>query len=379
MTTRLLATLAALRAASAFAPDLVLPHHAPTHCACAAWSANASSGAMWSSSKALYAAGASCALPANAVTPDERLPEYSPADGWCFCDRQKNSSAPWYSWCTPPGAVPTQINLLAVNASAVVVNFVMADGGSSARRGGGAEAQLRKAAGGAVRSISAGSFSTLYKDSESARHLSYQHVTLGRLEPRTLYEYRVRVGGANASEWSDWLAFRSLYDGSDGKPTRFALYADMGVFPKQNMADPNHPGSVVPAVSRHNIGNLAADVASGKIDFMVYVTLLLLVLMLLLVLTPARRHAGDHCYEFEVSGGARGDGYMGVLLCFSLFCSLLACLLFSLLASSLTRPSLLLQTRTKPCWRTRPGCPAGEITSTWSSTRETGSRTSRLG
>jgi hypothetical protein len=164
----------------------------------------------------------------------------------------------------------------------VVVNFVTADEGTRATAGAVAELRKARAPEGPVTAVNGG-FSTLYKDSTADRHLSYHHVTLSGLEERTGYEYRVKTkaGSAPASEWSDWLAFRSLY--STGV-TRLAIYADMGVFASQ-FAQP-----AVPATSRHCMGNLMDDLASQKVDFAV--------------------HSGDHAYEFEVNGGARGDGYM---------------------------------------------------------------------
>ena len=127
-------------------------------------------------------------------------------------------------------------------------------------------------------------FSTLYKDSTSSRHLSYHHVTLHSLKERTRYEYRVRVEASlntSASQWSDWIDFKTLYSSGE---TRFAIYADMGAFASQ-FAKPS-----VPAMSRQHVGNLVDDLAMGKIDFAV--------------------HSGDLAYEFEVYGGARGDGFM---------------------------------------------------------------------
>ena len=338
-------------------------------------------------------------MPANGLVPDLGLAEYAPADGWCLCNETRNGQ--WYTWCNPPAANPSQINLLVVNATAVVVNFVTADGGMRAGNCGCAvQAELRPAAVGdrsdAMRSIAG--FSTLYRDSTSSRSLSYHHVTLSGLAERTEYEYRVRVSGCrkasatgnwtrttgikwcsggatidvgdafgagvdglcpllpaglstdakialcervcganNATscagftwypsagsgageccfrlatsykppdptsdaecyekdggwhqcngidtEWSEWLNFTSLY--SHGT-TRVAIYADMGVFVKEGAFTP--PVQSLPSPARHHVGNLVDDLKRGLIDFAV--------------------HAGDHAYEFEVNGGARGDGYM---------------------------------------------------------------------
>ena len=378
---RLALLLAALCGGGSFVHDMVLPHHTPKECACAPWAANASAQRLWANRS--MAVGAACSMPALALTPDLALPIYSPADGWCLCaDRAKS----WYTWCEPPAVFPSQINLLVVNASAVVVNFVTADSGE--RAGCEVEAELTDVAG-AVSSFSG--FSTTYRDSEGGRVLSYHHVTLHGLAERTAYTYRVRVtnrssavarspttwsrttgikwcsggdfnpgdpfGGkvdgicpvlaaelsyadkiakckavcanasacagftyypakreccfrtstenkpadpnstaecwekhapppcSSASEWSPPLDFMSLY--SSGK-TKLALYADMGVFVAEGKYTP--PVKSLPAPARHHVGNLVDDLKAGLVDFAL--------------------HSGDHAYEFEVSDGARGDGYM---------------------------------------------------------------------
>ena len=213
---------------------------------------------MWHNEAERAAAGSLCALPANAVTPDVTLPKYSPSAGWCYCNAS-TSSQEWFTWCEPPVAYPTQINLLALNESAVVVNFVTADDGVRARAD--VVAELRQKGSGNNRAVqSFHGFSTVYSGSTSHRQLSYHHVVLHSLAPRTEFEYRVRVAESSSappSAWSSWLSFRSLY--GDG-PTRFAAYGDMGVFANIE-ASP-----AVPAVSRHNIGNLVDDWASGRID-----------------------------------------------------------------------------------------------------------------
>ena len=50
----------------------------------------------------------------------------------CFEKEDYVPPAAWYSFCSPPANHPSQIALLAVNASAVAVSFVTADGGASA-------------------------------------------------------------------------------------------------------------------------------------------------------------------------------------------------------------------------------------------------------
>ena len=87
------------------------------------------------------------------------------------------------------------------------------------------------------------------------------------------------------SEWSEWLAFKSLY--SSGV-TKLALYADMGVFVAEGTGPP--AVEALPHRGAHNVGNLVDDLSDGLIDFAI--------------------HSGDHAYAFEKEGGNRGDGYM---------------------------------------------------------------------
>ncbi|GMI21001.1 hypothetical protein TrRE_jg3151 [Triparma retinervis] len=110
------------------------------------------------------------------------------------------------------------------------------------------------------------------------RKLSYFNVEFKGLEERTAYEYR--VSSAEGSKFSPWSSFTSLYTKGE---TKFAMYADMGLFGSSSTDS-------VPSAARHNIGNVLDDVLRGDVDFIV--------------------HSGDHAYEFEVNGGARGDGYM---------------------------------------------------------------------
>lgn len=280
MSVRVVASLFTLIRLEALVHDTVLPHHVPKDCECAPWSTNSSSLAMWEDATLRIRAGSSCSLPAYAVMPDDpSLSKYAPSDGWCYCNKE---SKLWYTWCDPPAAFPSQINLLVVDATHVMVNFVTADDGQ--RSNASVVAELRYADDHDAHATFVDGFSTLYSDSTSHRHLSYHHVMLAGLKERTQYEYRVRVNASKrsvASEWSDWLSFRSLY--SSG-PTRLALYGDMGVFASIE-AKPS-----VPALSRHNIGNLIDDLRAEQIDFVV--------------------HSGDLAYEYEVNGGARGDGFM---------------------------------------------------------------------
>lgn len=399
-----LATLLCPRPVELFAHDIILPNHVPKQCDCAAWSSNRSSTRLFESVAAASAAARACAIPANGATPDLALPEYSPQAGWCLCTNQ-SAAAQWYTFCQPPAAAPSQINLLVVNATSLAVNWATNDGG--ARSGCVAEAELRLRGSGSADATLISGFSTRYRDSSGSRLLSYHHATLHGLQERTEYEYRVRAssvsvepqgtvtwkrttgikwcsgenypldadpwgygfadknaskwcpnlppaegreqmvarceavcaapnalgcegftfypeydggvhptccfradtsskppdssstavcyekeGGAQPcdprpSAWSDWFGFRSLYAGNGGGPTKLALYADMGVFVAFGGAPPVES---LPHGRADNIGNLQDDLAEGRIDWAI--------------------HSGDHAYEFEVGGGARGDGYM---------------------------------------------------------------------
>lgn len=67
-------------------------------------------------------------MPSLALIPDLSEPIYATHDGWCLCDKP-GSTGDWWAWCQPPASFPSQINLLVVNSTAVVVNFVTADDG----------------------------------------------------------------------------------------------------------------------------------------------------------------------------------------------------------------------------------------------------------
>ena len=268
--------------------------------------ANKSAAGLWES-PALYSLARGCAMPANALTPSLRGGIYGCggeqiADGWCLCapaaegglesssaGEENQGTVPWYTWCTPPSAYPSQINLLVVNSTAVAVNFITSDNGTRAacpveaelRGGGGGGGSSNGTVAGRVPLITTTytGYSTAYRDATSSRMLSYHHVALHSLAERTRYSYRVRVGSSSSrisedttachaqpSEWSEWLDFKSLH--STGT-TRLALYADMGVFASQGTNAPPSPHRL-PAPTRHNVGNLVDDLAAGKIDFAIH-------------------------------------------------------------------------------------------------------------
>ena len=284
-------SLLLLPAVDGYAADTVLPHHMPQRCNCSTWTnwtttsgVNESFAAsLWASSEAMHTAGAACAFPANAVTP---LPNASTAhltgDGWCLCDGSSRWDDKSWTWCNPPPAAPSQINLLVIDATAVACSFVTADEGRTASAVPVAEFRVVGSSSVAVNTLG---FSTLYTDPGFKRRLSYHAVTLTGLRERTEYEYRVQSGAAGSSVWSAWKIFRSLY--STGA-TRLAMYGDMGVFPATRQS------RTLPVPARNNIGNLIDDAAAGRIDWVV--------------------HSGDHAYEFEefptTPWGSRGDGYM---------------------------------------------------------------------
>ena len=178
----------------AFVYDSVLPNHVPNDCACANWAANASSAELWGNRSLFNAASKACAMPANALTPDLALPEYSPSDGWCLCEDTNGGS--WYTWCAPPPDHPSQLNLLVVNASSVAVSFVTADIG--ARSGCITEAELADPAHKILATFDG--YSSVYRDSTASRALSYHHVALSSLKERTPYLYRVRASNRSSSK-----------------------------------------------------------------------------------------------------------------------------------------------------------------------------------
>lgn len=184
-----------LPSSTGFVYDQVLPHHVPKDCKCASWATNGSSANLWGNRSVFSTAAAACAMPANALTPDLALPEYSPSDGWCLCENSSSTSG-WYTWCAPPSDYASQLNLLVVNASSIAVSFVTADMG--ARSGCVSEAELADPTTKKVVATFDG-YSSVYHDSTASRALSYHHITLSSLKERTPYLYRVRVSNSSTS------------------------------------------------------------------------------------------------------------------------------------------------------------------------------------
>ena len=258
----------------AYNVDVLLPDHVPS-CDCIPWSKNASASSAFSNIDNVDLADSACAMPANGNFPDPEAPIYAVYDGYCLCSPGDDSATTWFSWCSPPPLAPSQINLNVVNATAINVNFVTA----SVSENDSVHAQLKlKGDSGPTTNIIG--YSTIYKDSTADRHLHYHNVLLHSLKERTHYEYRVKI---TSGTWSPWIPFQSLYSSGE---TNVAMYADFGFFSSQTKTESYD----YPSPSRSHIGVILDDVANGLVDFAL--------------------HSGDHAYEFEVGGGARGDAYM---------------------------------------------------------------------
>lgn len=119
--------IALLPCASGYAYDVLLPGHLQLECDCKPWADMAKLvpivGRLWGSAAKMAEAGTSCAIPANAATPDpyhgppgypDSLNRYSALDGYCLCGMAPaNSTVPYtYTHCAPPRVNPSQINLL---------------------------------------------------------------------------------------------------------------------------------------------------------------------------------------------------------------------------------------------------------------------------
>jgi len=234
------------------------------------------------------AAGSSCAMPAahagdnecDCAEKDGDTYIYDSYEGpWCFCkDPVPGENATQY--CTPAKHVPEQINLQLAASGIVVVGFVTYEdvnatdppvaefgtvGGDNTTISGlthwyappGRSNVTAPAAG---------------DDGRYAFPYSMHYVRFPKLEPGTMYSYKVKSGSADA-EWSDTFTFRGpVLAGQTDKPTRIATYGDMG-----------H--------SHYNcMENLITDCQAGSIDAVI--------------------HMGDHAYNIGFSNDRRGDAYM---------------------------------------------------------------------
>ena len=97
--------------------DLILPHNTPRDCECAPWASQAFSALMFADPETREASKSHCAQPANQPSPDRSQPPYDVQSGWCYCADATEEQ--WYTFCDPPRNIPSQINLLAVNDSAI--------------------------------------------------------------------------------------------------------------------------------------------------------------------------------------------------------------------------------------------------------------------
>ena len=166
---------------------------------------------------------------------------------------------PW-DYCTSADGVPEQINVqIGGTTDSVVVSFVTF---------GPKPAQPPTVyAGTSAAALTTAVHGETHQHVTAAKDRVYwmHFVRLSQLKPRAQYHYKVTAGGANSTVF----AFRAGY--SSGA-TAVNIYGDMGVYTWNNM------------------GNVAADCASGAADMVI--------------------HLGDHAYNEGESDERRGDGYM---------------------------------------------------------------------
>jgi len=187
-----------------YAPDTILPSSTPKSCSCADWSSNSSAAALFSSPEAAVAAGSSCAIPSLGVSADPTSPIYNIYDGFCLCDSTSEDPDMWFTHCDSPADIPSQLNLLIVDASTVAVNFLTSDNGkrSSPSNTPVAELKLLGADESAIKTITG--FSEPY--AYGSRVQSYHNVIFSNLTQRTDYEYRVATGADQV--FTKWTKFR---------------------------------------------------------------------------------------------------------------------------------------------------------------------------
>jgi len=212
--------------------------------------------AKWKNGSPPADAGRNCAMPTNDVGETY----------WCFCRDSHNAD---WGYCMEPATpgTPVQLNVQVVAPTVAIAAWVTfesagAEPHPTARLSKFADMRNAQALSGVTRT---------YTESGSKHRMYSMHfVRLTGLAPRTKYYYDVNSGtGAPSSPVHDFV---SLYHGSDGGPTKFAIFGDMGVYTYNNM------------------DNLETDTAVGNIDFLI--------------------HLGDHAYNIADDDGYRGDGYM---------------------------------------------------------------------
>ena len=281
----------ALSAAAALGDmyDVVEPSMAPPPaCAlgCARWSdlasshntaAQASVDALWASSDAQRAAGASCAMPALFAGQPEGEAQLAGASGeplgfdfsfgpQCYCAGSAAAPTSASGYCADP-LVPTpqQVNLqFGASEHELSVAFVTLDGARPlvspplVELCNGAGAQCVNVSGATTRMPEPQLLSRVY---------SFHLVTLpAPLAPGASFSYRVRGGTADGA-WRGGFSFTTRP--AAAAPTRFATCGDLGPYPYASN------------------GNLLSD---PSLSFFV--------------------HLGDHAYNMAMGGGARGDAYM---------------------------------------------------------------------
>ena len=269
--------------------DVVEPSMAPPPaCAlgCARWSdlasshntaAQASVDALWASSDAQRAAGASCAMPALFAGQPEGEAQLAGASGeplgfdfsfgpQCYCAGSAAAPTSASGYCADP-LVPTpqQVNLqFGASEHELSVAFVTLDGARPlvspplVELCNGAGAQCVNVSGATTRMPEPQLLSRVY---------SFHLVTLpAPLAPGASFSYRVRGGTADGA-WRGGFSFTTRP--AAAAPTRFATCGDLGPYPYASN------------------GNLLGD---ASLSFFV--------------------HLGDHAYNMAMGGGARGDAYM---------------------------------------------------------------------
>ena len=211
---------------------------APSNCAkgCAVWTKDqpgdvVKTDAWWSSGEGPPATAANhCAQLANSTGLNKPAPVLDPKGvggqgAWCFCE---GSDRKEWGYCSSPSFVPEQVNLQLAAPDTVVVSFVTFEPSAPAGLPVAELTEEGTEAEGGVGAQLTGVTHTYVTPSGNRTY--YMHfVKFAALKPRTKYSYRVR-SGSSACAWSDSFTFRSPYDSSDGKPTRVAIFGDMGVY-----------------------------------------------------------------------------------------------------------------------------------------------------
>ena len=281
---RLLAVSAAMLSARAELHDVISPHLIPPPGGCKDWSTVPEQDQYWRDQASIKLAGSSC------VQQGRGNPHYSfDADMGgggqahyvsAYCVSKTTGKL---TLCTSGFGIPEQVNVQVASGDTVVVGWVTFEheaptappvvsvvGGTEVK--GVTHVHVPCSVGSAC--IGDGwNKNTSKTEHPFDRPPYYMHyVRLSELKSRTRYTYKVK-SGATGAVWSDSFTFRSPYTSEDGKPTRIALYGDMGVYNWNNMQNLYEETTI----------NETAD----------------------LIL-----HAGDHCYNEGDDDERRADAYM---------------------------------------------------------------------